>query len=294
MKKIIEKANVLIEALPYIKTFYGKTFVIKYGGAAMVEEKLKDAFAQDIVLMNFIGIKPVIIHGGGPRINKVMEQMGKKPIFLHGQRVTDKETLDIVEMVLGGLINKEIVALINSHGGRAIGLSGKDGNLIKAKRKITKKISPDTGTPEIIDLGLVGEIQKVNPVIIHSLDRDGFIPVIAPIGTGTRKETLNINADYVAGAIASALKAEKLILLTDTPGITDKNKKIVSTLNRTRIQSLISKNVITGGMLPKVQACQDALKGGVRKTHIIDGRIPHALLLEIFTRKGIGTEIVKS
>lgn len=293
MKKIIEKANVLIEALPYIKTFYGKTFVIKYGGAAMVEEKLKDAFAQDIVLMNFIGIKPVIIHGGGPRINKVMEQMGKKPTFIHGQRVTDKETLDIVEMVLGGLINKEIVALINGHGGRAIGLSGKDGNLIKARKKITKKISPDTGTPEIIDLGLVGEIQKVNPVIIHSLDRDGFIPVIAPIGTGTRKETLNINADYVAGAIASALKAEKLILLTDTPGIMDKNKKIVSTLNRTKIKSLISRNVITGGMLPKVQACQDALKGGVRKTHIIDGRIPHSLLLEIFTRKGIGTEIVK-
>src|SRR4030066_2569804 len=190
MKTLIEKANVLIEALPYIRKFYGKTFVIKYGGAAMVEEKLKDIFAQDVVLLNFIGIKPVIIHGGGPMINEIMKKMGKKPTFIHGQRVTDKETIDIVEMVLGGLINKEIVALINSHGGRAIGQSGKDGNLIKAKRKITKKISPDTGTSEIIDLGLVGEIQKVNPVIIHSLDRDGFIPVIAPIGTGTRKGTL--------------------------------------------------------------------------------------------------------
>jgi acetylglutamate kinase len=293
MKTLIEKANILIEALPYIRNFYGKTFVIKYGGAAMVEEKLKDAFAQDIVLLNFIGIKPVIIHGGGPKISKVMEKMGKKPTFVQGQRVTDKETIDIVEMVLGGLVNKEIVALINSHGGRAIGLSGKDGNLLKAKKKVVKRVSADTGTPEIIDLGLVGEVEKVNPGIIHSVEKDGFIPIIAPLGVGSKKETLNINADYVASAVASALKAEKLILLTDTPGIIDKNKKLISTLNNTKIKSLISKNIISGGMLPKVQASQDALKGGVKKTHIIDGRIPHALLLEIFTEKGVGTEIVK-
>lgn len=293
MKTIMEKANVLIEALPYIRNFYGKTFVIKFGGAAMVEEKLKDAFAQDIVLLNFIGIKPVIVHGGGPRINKIMEKMGKKPIFIHGHRVTDKETIDIVEMVLGGLVNKEIVSLINSHGGRAIGLSGKDGNLIKAKKKVIKKLSAETGTPEIIDIGLVGEVEKVNPKILISVEKDGFIPVIAPISEGNKNDTLNINADYVAGMIAYALKAEKLILLTDMEGIKDRNNKLISTLDKKKIKSLITKEVISGGMLPKVQACQSALKGGVKKTHIIDGRIPHALLLEIFTEKGIGTEIIK-
>lgn len=293
MKTLIEKANVLNEALPYIRKFYGKTFVIKYGGAAMVEEKLKDIFAQDIVLLNFIGIKPVIIHGGGPMINEIMRKMGKKPTFIHGQRVTDKETIDIVEMVLGGLINKEIVALINSHGGHAIGLSGKDGSLINAKKKVVRKLSADAGASEIIDLGLVGEVEKINPGIILSIEKDGFIPVIAPIGAGHKNETLNINADYVAGAVAAAIKAEKLILLTDTPGIMDKNKKLISTLNKTKIKSLVSKNIISGGMLPKVQACQKAIAGGVKKTHIIDGRIPHALLLEIFTQKGIGTEIVK-
>ena len=293
MKTLIEKANVLNEALPYIRKFYGKTFVIKYGGAAMVEDKLKDIFAQDIVLLNFIGIKPVIVHGGGPMINEIMKKMGKKPTFIHGQRVTDKETIDIVEMVLGGLINKEIVALINSHGGRAIGLSGKDGSLINAKKKVVKKLSADTGASEIIDLGLVGEVEKINPSIILSIEKDGFIPVIAPIGAGRKNETLNINADYVAGAVASALKAEKLILLTDTQGIMDKNKKLISTLDKTKIKALVSKNIISGGMLPKIQACQNAIAGGVKKTHIIDGRIPHALLLEIFTQKGIGTEIVK-
>jgi acetylglutamate kinase len=293
MKTIIEKANVLIEALPYIRKFYGKTFVIKYGGAAMVEESLKDAFAQDIVLLSFIGIRPVIVHGGGPKINQIMEQMGKKPTFVHGQRVTDKETIDIVEMVLGGLINKEIVSLINSHGGRAIGLSGKDGNLIKAKKKIIRKVSPETGVSEIIDLGLVGEVEKVNPGIIISIDKDGFIPVIAPISSGRKNETLNINADYVAGMIAHELKAEKLILLTDVEGIKDKKNKLLSTLDGKKINSLISNKTISGGMIPKVQACQNALKGGVRKTHIIDGRIPHALILEVFTEEGIGTEIVK-
>lgn len=293
MKTMIEKANVLIEALPYIRNFYGKTFVIKYGGAAMVEEGLKNAFAQDIVLLSFIGIKAVIVHGGGPKINKMMEKMGKKPTFIQGERFTDKETADIVEMVLGGLVNKQIVSLINSNGGRAIGLSGKDGNLIKAKKKVIRKLSAETGTPEIIDLGLVGEVEKVNPKILFSIEKDGFIPVIAPISSGNKEETLNINADYVAGAIASALKAEKLILLTDTQGILDKDKKLITTLTNTKIKSLISKGTISGGMLPKVHACQNALKGKVKKTHVIDGRIPHALLLEIFTNTGIGTEIVK-
>lgn len=292
MQKSIEKAGVLIESLPYIRKFSGKTFVIKYGGAAMVDETLKDAFAQDIVLLNFIGIKPVIVHGGGPKINKIMEKMGKTPIFVHGQRVTDEETVDIVEMVLGGLINKQIVSLINNHGGRAIGLSGKDANLIKAKRKIIKKLSPETGVPEIIDLGLVGEVLKVSPKILVSIEESGFIPVIAPISSGEKTETLNINADYVAGSVAAALKAEKLILLTDVEGIKDTKNRLMSTLNLKKIKSLISSGTISGGMLPKVQACQNAIEGHVNKTHIIDGRIPHALLLEIFTEKGIGTEIV--
>ncbi len=293
MKKIVEKANILIESLPYIRKFSGKTFVIKYGGAAMVDEKLKDAFAQDIVLLNFIGIKPVIVHGGGPKINSIMEKMGKKPTFIQGQRVTDEETVDIVEMVLGGLINKQIVSLINNHGGLAIGLSGKDGNLIKAKKKVIRKLSPETGVPEIIDLGLVGEVEKINPRVLDTIDESGFIPVIAPISAGKKSDTLNINADYVAGEIASALKAEKLILLTDTEGILDKKNQLISTLNSKKIKSLVTNGTITGGMLPKVQSCQNAISNKVGKTHIIDGRTPHALLLEIFTEEGIGTEIVK-
>ncbi len=293
MKKIVEKANILIESLPYIKKFYGKTFVIKYGGAAMVDEKLKDAFAQDIVLLNFIGIRPVIVHGGGPKINSIMKQMGKTPEFLHGQRVTDEETIDIVEMVLGGLINKQIVSLINSHGGKAIGLSGKDGNLIEARKKVIKKVSPETGVPEIIDIGMVGEVAKVNPKILSSVERDSFIPVIAPISAGKKNETLNINADYVAGEVAAALKAEKLVLLTDTEGILDGKDKLISTLDEKKMKSLKAKKIIKGGMIPKTQACHTALEAGVKKTHIIDGRVPHALLLEIFTEEGIGTEIIK-
>lgn len=293
MKTVIEKANILIESLPYIRKFSGKTFVIKYGGAAMVDEQLKDAFARDIVLMNFIGIKPVIVHGGGPKINNIMEKMGKTPTFVHGQRVTDEETVDIVEMVLGGLINKQIVSLINGHGGLAIGMSGKDGNLIKAKRKIISKISPETGAPEIIDLGLVGEVEHINPKVLTSIEESGFIPVIAPISAGRKSSTLNINADYVAGEIASALEAEKLILLTDVEGIKNKGNKLIPTLQLKKIKSLISNGTISGGMLPKVQACENAIKGDVRKAHIIDGRIPHALLLEIFTEEGIGTEIIK-
>jgi acetylglutamate kinase len=291
MKNLIEKANILIEALPYIRNFYGKTFVIKYGGAAQIESKLKDSFAQDVVLMNFIGIKPVIVHGGGPKISETMKKMGKEPTFIQGQRVTDKETMDIVEMVLGGLINKEIIALINSHGGKAVGLSGKDGGLIKAKKKFIKK-SDGKGEEEIIDIGLVGEVDSVNPEILNSVERDGFIPVISPIGVGNGGETYNINADYVASAIASTLKADKLILLTDVQGISNKKGNVITTLHKKDIKNFIDSGTISGGMFPKVQACTRALDGGVKKTHIIDGRVSHCLLLEIFTKEGIGTEIV--
>ena len=292
MKKLIEKANVLIESLPFIRNFYGKTFVIKYGGAAQVREHLKDAFAQDVVLMKYIGINPVVVHGGGPRISETMKQMGKKPKFVEGQRITDKETADIVEMVLGGLVNKEIVTLINSHGGRAVGLSGKDGGLVKAKKKVIKKPLPETGVDEIIDIGLVGEVELIDSSVLSTLDSSGFIPVIAPVGVDKKGRTLNINADFVASAIASALNAEKLLLLTDVEGILNKNKKLLPTLKKTDVPKLIKSKTISGGMLPKVESCLKALKGGVNKTHIIDGRIEHCLLLEIFTEKGIGTEIV--
>jgi acetylglutamate kinase len=291
MQKLLEKAHVLIEALPFIRNFSGKTVVIKYGGAAQVEDTLKNSFAQDVVLLNFIGMRPVVVHGGGPKISQTMKKMGKEPTFIQGQRVTDRETMDIVEMVLGGLINKEIVALINSHGGRAVGLSGKDGGLIKAKKKLIRNPAAK-GEEEIIDIGLVGEVESVSPAILHSLEKDGFIPVIAPIGVGAKGETYNVNADYVASAIASSLKAEKLMLLTDVEGIKDSEGKVLSTLTRTDIMELINDKVISGGMLPKVQACTRALEGGVKKTHIVDGRLPHCLLLEIFTKEGIGTEIV--
>jgi acetylglutamate kinase len=241
------------------------------------------------VLFNFIGIRTVIVHGGGPKISETMKKMGKEPAFVQGQRITDKETMDIVEMVLGGLINKEIVSLISSHGGKAIGLSGKDGGLIKAKKKLLKKSAGKD--EEVIDIGLVGEVDSINPEILDSLDKDGFIPVISPIGVRKTGEALNINADYVASAVASALKAEKLILLTDVPGIKNSHGNILSTLNKTDVRKLINEGAVSGGMLPKVQACIRAIEGGVKKTHIIDGRIPHCLLLEIFTKEGIGTEI---
>jgi acetylglutamate kinase len=292
MKELIEKANILIEALPYIRSFSGKTFVVKYGGAAQVDEGLKAAFAQDIVLLNFIGINPVIVHGGGPKISDMMKKMGKKADFVHGHRVTDKETMDIVEMVLGGLINKEIVSLINGQGGKAIGLSGKDGGLIKAKKKFVKESSAETGETEIIDLGLVGEVTDINAGILLSLKKEGFIPVISPVGVGPRGETLNINADYVSSSVAAALKAEKLILLTDVPGIKDRKGSVAPTLKRSAVKKMIKEKTILGGMMPKANACLEALKAGVGKTHIIDGRVPHCLLLEIFTQKGIGTEII--
>ncbi|MBI5191314.1 MAG: acetylglutamate kinase [Nitrospirae bacterium] len=291
MKKLIEKAEVLMEAMPYIRQFYGKTFVIKYGGNAMVAEDLKESFARDVVLMKYIGINPVIVHGGGPQISKTMERMGLKPKFVSGYRVTDTETMDIVEMVLGGKVNKEIVNLINANGGHAVGLTGKDGGLILAKKKLMKKNSPETGAPEILDLGLIGEVERVDSKILEALDAGGFIPVIAPVGVGAQGETYNINADLVAGSIAAALSASKLILMTDTEGILDGKGKLITALTKKKVEKLIKDDVITGGMLPKVAACFDALGGKVGKVHIIDGRVPHALLLEIFTKEGIGTEI---
>ncbi|HHW20067.1 MAG TPA: acetylglutamate kinase [Thermodesulfovibrio thiophilus] len=283
---LLEKANILVEALPYIRKFYGKTFVIKYGGAAQKEPELKQAFAQDIVLLNFIGINPVVVHGGGPKITELMKKLGKNPTFIHGHRVTDKETIEIVEMVLGGVINKEIVQLINSHGGKAVGLTGKDGNLLKTTKKNIKINN------EEIDLGFVGEIEEVCVDVLESLQNRGFIPVIAPIGFDKKGQSYNINADTVASAIAVAVKAEKLILLTDVKGISDENNNLISTLNNEDAIKFIEAEIISGGMIPKVYACLNALKGNVRKTHIIDGRIPHSLLLEIFTKKGVGTEIV--
>ncbi len=291
MEKLIEKAKILIEAMPYIQTFWGKTFVIKYGGSAMSDENLKRGFAQDVVLMRYIGINPVIVHGGGPQIGKTMERMGKKSTFVSGQRVTDEETMDIVEMVLGGKVNKEIVNLINQAGGKAVGLTGKDGGLIQAKKLKMTTRSEETGETEIIDIGLVGEVTEIRPGALIALEQGGFIPVIAPVGAGANGETYNINADLVAGAVAGALKAEKLILLTDQAGILDKDKNLIPTLNKRKVETLIHSGTIAGGMLPKTKACFEALDAGCAKVHIIDGRVLHALLLEIFTREGIGTEI---
>lgn len=286
MSRNIEKTQTLIEALPYIRNLYGKTIVIKFGGNAMVDERLKEMFAEDVVLVKYIGMNPVVIHGGGPQITEVMDKMGKKPVFIEGIRITDGETMDIVEMVLGGKINKELVNRINQHGGRAVGLTGKDGGLIKAR----KLRSPRRQSG--IDRGLVGEVESISPQIIRSLEESRFIPVIAPIGVDGKGRTYNINADTAAGAVAATLKAEKLIFMTDVKGILDKNGKLISTLNRKEALRLIKNGVITSGMLPKVKACLSAIEAGVKKTHVIDGRITHAILLEIFTRKGIGTEIV--
>src|SRR5574341_665985 len=293
MEKLIEKAKILIEAMPYIQTFRGTTFVIKYGGNAMIDENLKQGFAQDVVLLRYIGINAVIVHGGGPQIGKTMERMGKKPTFISGQRVTDEETMDIVEMVLGGKVNKEIVNLINQAGGKAVGLTGKDGGLVQAKKLKITKTSESTGENEIIDIGLVGQVTEVRPGALIALEQGGFIPVIAPVGVGEHGETYNINADLVAGAVAGALKAEKLILLTDQAGILDKDKNLISSLNKKKVELLVEKGVIGGGMIPKTASCFEALDAGCAKVHIIDGRVPHALLLEIFTREGIGTEITR-
>ena len=286
---MIEKANILIEALPYIRAFSGKTVVIKYGGKAMTEERLKNSFAQDVVLMKYIGINPVIVHGGGPQINEMMKRLGLEPKFVKGVRVTDAQTMEIVEMVLGGVINKEIVALINRHGGRAVGLTGKDGGLIRAKK--VKGAEDSSEGDEPVDMGLVGEVEEINPQVILNLDQDRFIPVIAPVGADEAGRTYNINADWVAAAVASSLRAEKLLLLTDVKGILDEEGRLLPTLAKKEAARLMKQGIIKEGMLPKVKAALTAVEGGVNKAHIIDGRVPHALLLEIFTDKGIGTEI---
>jgi len=288
----IEQADILLETLPYIRRFYNKTIVIKYGGHAMVDNELKDKFAQDIVMMKYIGINPVVVHGGGPQIGDLLKKVGKESKFIQGMRVTDEETMNIVEMVLVGMVNKEIVGLINRHGGNAVGLSGKDGNLINAEKYYLNEEKAKHTPPEIIDIGLVGKVKSINSQLIITLTQNNFIPVIAPTGTGDEGETYNINADVVAGEIAAALKAEKLLLLTDVPGVLDKDKNLINTMTNDEALKLIDDGTIEGGMFPKIKCCLKALKGGVGKTHIIDGRLKHAILLEVFTDKGIGTEIV--
>ncbi|MCS6898033.1 MAG: acetylglutamate kinase [Nitrospira sp.] len=295
MNRLIKKASVLIEALPYIRTFRGKTVVIKYGGHAMTEASLKERFAQDVVLLKYVGINPVIVHGGGPQIDKMLTRLGIQAKFRHGVRITDHATMEVVEMVLAGQINMEITDLINRHGGSAVGLSGKDGGLIRSKPLTAKAWAESLERDwdgEDGDFGLVGDIEKVDPGLLRNLQEDHYIPVIAPIGSDREGNTYNINADLVAGAVAGALKAEKLVMMTDIKGIRDAKGHHLSTVSRKDVQRMVKKGVITEGMLPKVHACLDALEAGVGKAHIIDGRIPHAVLLEIFTRRGIGTEIV--
>jgi acetylglutamate kinase len=276
-----------MEALPYIREFRGKSIIIKYGGAAMEQTNLKRSFALDVILLHYVGIHPIIVHGGGPQIGALMKRLGKEPKFVGGMRVTDEETVEIVEMVLVGKINKEIVGLINHHGGRAVGLSGKDADLLRARKRLHRLPSG-----EEVDIGLVGEVETVNPEPIRLLEEHGYIPVIAPVAVGARGETYNVNADLVAGEVAAALGAEKLIHLTDVEGIAGSDGRLVSTLSRKDAERLMETGVIGGGMLPKVESSLRAVAGGTAKAHIIDGRVPHAILLELFTREGIGTEIV--
>ena len=283
-------APVLAEALPYIQHFHGRTIVIKYGGNAMTDEALKRSFARDVVLMKLVGMNPVVVHGGGPQIGQLLERIGKKSEFVEGLRVTDSETIDVVEMVLGGLVNKNIVALINAHGGRAVGLSGKDGELIRARKLVLRKKGA-TDDEDIVELGYVGEIESINPSVVNTLDEGDFIPVIAPIGVGEDGKTYNINADTVAGKLAVTLGAEKLILLTNTPGVLDQRDELLTGLSESQVEELIQEGVISGGMLPKVHCALDAVSGGVRTATISDGRVPHATLLETLTDQGIGTQI---
>ena len=292
-KSAADRAQILIEALPYIQRFQGKTIVIKYGGNAMVDEGLKQSFARDVVLMKLVGMNPVIVHGGGPQIGKLLERIGKKSEFVQGMRVTDRETMDVVEMVLGGLVNKEIVSLINKNGGKAIGLTGKDGGLIRARKLLMKSV-PAEGLPsEIIDIGHVGEVESIDPEVVALLDTQNFIPVIAPIGVGPDGEAYNINADVVAGKLAITLRAEKLMLLTNTTGVLDKEGKLLTGLTVGKVGALIADGTIHGGMLPKVNYALDAVNSGVKSAHIIDGRVEHAVLLEVFTDQGVGT-LIKS
>jgi acetylglutamate kinase len=283
-----QKAQTLSEALPYIKRFFDKTIVIKYGGNAMTDSQLKDSFARDVVLLKLVGMNPVVVHGGGPQINELLDKLGKKGEFIQGMRVTDEETMDVVEMVLGGQVNKEIVNMINRHGGKAVGLTGQDGNFIRAKKLLMEnKEAPG----EFIDIGQVGDITCIDPSIIEFLDTGDFIPVIAPIGVGNDGETYNINADVVAGKLAEILGAEKLILLTNTPGVLDKSGKLLTGLTAKEIDGLFADGTLSGGMLPKISSALDAARSGVKSVHIIDGRVEHALLLEVLTDEGVGTMI---
>jgi acetylglutamate kinase len=291
-----DRARILIEALPYIREFNGQIIVVKYGGHAMVDAKLKKGFASDITLMKYVGLKPVVVHGGGPQIGELLHKLSIESSFVAGHRVTDEKTMDVVEMVLAGKVNKEIVTTINQHGGQAVGLSGKDGNLLVAKKLKLRSGAGAKGDdpPEIIDIGQVGEVVSVNTRIITSLIENQFVPIIAPVGVGKDNETYNINADLVASHVASSLKARKLILLTDIEGVLDDHDNLISTLTIDDAERMTARGVITEGMIPKLQCCIEALKSGVEKVHIIDGRKEHALLLEIFTDEGVGTEIISS
>ncbi len=284
-------AHVLTEALPYIQRFRGKTIVIKYGGNAMVDKALKQSFARDIVLMKLVGINPVVVHGGGPQIGSLLERLGKSTEFIQGMRVTDSETMDVVEMVLGGLVNKEIVNLINRHGGAAVGLTGKDGDLIRARKLRLRSTAPELEAPEIIDVGHVGEVEHIKAGVVDMLVAGDYIPVIAPIGIGDDGHSYNINADLVAGRMAEVLQAEKLILLTNTQGLLDKEGDLLTGLSAERVDELVEDGTIHGGMLPKIHCALDAVKAGVRSSHIIDGRVQHAVMLELFTDEGVGTLI---
>ena len=284
-------ADILIEALPYIRQFSGKTVVIKYGGHAMVDEELKTNFSKDICLLKTIGVNPVVVHGGGPQINEVLKTMGITSTFIKGMRYTDNATMDVVEMVLGGKVNKDVVSRINLEGGRAVGLSGKDAGLILAEKMTIYHQEDASKPPEIIDPGMVGDVSQVNPEIIHTLTGRGFIPIIAPVGVGSKGETYNINADVVASKIASALNAERLILVTDVDGVLDSDKTLISSVNESQAREMIKDNRISGGMIPKVECGLSALNAGVKKAHIINGKIAHAVLLELFTDSGIGTQL---
>jgi acetylglutamate kinase len=286
-----EKARLLLEALPYIRDFYGKTIVIKYGGHAMVDEDLKRAFALNVILLKYVGINPVIVHGGGPQIGKMLDQLGIACQFRQGLRITDTATMDVVEMVLAGKINKQIVSLINRHGGMSVGLSGKDGNLIQA-RKLEMVLERKDAPPEIIDLGKVGEVTGINATLINTLKGQGFIPVIAPVGVDEEGETYNINADAVAGAVAVALSAKRLVLLTDVAGVLDAGGTLISSLDLREASVAIEEGTVKGGMIPKMKCCMEAVDGGVEKAHVIDGRVENSIILELFTTSGIGTEIV--
>ena len=284
-------AEVLTEALPYIKKFRGKVIVIKYGGNAMSDETLKEGFARDVVLMKLVGMQPVVIHGGGPQIGETLNKLGKKSKFIEGMRVTDNETMDIVETVLGGVINKEIVTLINHFGGNAVGLCGRDGGLIEAKKMIVEKDNPEFDVPEIIDLGHVGDVHNIDKSVIEEIIKDDSIPVIAPVGTDKSGQSYNINADLVAGKVAEILEAEKLIMLTNTKGLLDENNKVLTGVSVEEVDKLISDGIIHGGMLPKIRSALNAVHGGIQTSHIIDGRVKHAVLLEILTDEGVGTLI---